>query len=62
MAGVPEAGTLAACDRALRGLRRRLAELEAWQDSTIKNLAQGAVRAEMARVGREMVELEWRWA
>jgi hypothetical protein len=62
MARVPEARTLTACDRALRGLRRRLAELEAWQDGTVKDLAQGAVREEMARVGREMVELEWRWA
>lgn len=42
-------------------LRRRLAEVEAWQNSSVKLIAQEAVRAEMARVGQEMVELEWRW-
>jgi hypothetical protein len=42
-------------------LRRRLAELDAWQDSSVKLVAQEAVRAEIARVGREMLELEWRW-
>jgi hypothetical protein len=52
----------AACGQALRSLRRRLAEVEAWADGAIKDVAQEAVRAEMARVGREMVELEWRWA
>ena len=62
MAGQPEARTRAACDLVLRGLRRRLVELEAWQDSAVKGLAQEAVREEMARVGRKMVELEWRWA
>jgi hypothetical protein len=50
------------CDRVLRGLRRRLAELEAWTDGSVKAVAQDAVREEIARVGREMVELEWRWA
>ena len=42
-------------------LRRRLAELDAWQDSSVKLVAQEALRAEIARVGQEMVELEWRW-
>ena len=42
-------------------LRRRLAELDAWQDSSVKLVAQEAVRAEIAGVGREMLELEWRW-
>jgi len=42
-------------------LRRRLAELDAWQDGAVKLVAQEAVRAEIARVGQEMVELEWRW-
>jgi hypothetical protein len=42
-------------------LRRRLAELDAWQNSSVKLIAQEAVRAEIARVGREMAELEWRW-
>jgi hypothetical protein len=52
----------AACDRILRALRRRLAELEAWNDGSVKDVAQEALHEEMARVGREMVELEWRWA
>ncbi len=52
----------AACGQILRSLRRRLGEVEAWADGAIKDVAQEAVRAEMARVGREMVELEWRWA
>jgi len=51
----------AASDLVLR-LRRRLAELEAWQDGSVKEVAQEAVREEIARIGREMVELEWRWA
>jgi hypothetical protein len=42
-------------------LSRRLAELDAWQDSSVKLVAQEAIRAEIARVGREMVELEWKW-
>jgi hypothetical protein len=46
----------------VRRLRRRLTELEAWQDGSVKEVALGAVREEIARVGREMVELEWRWA
>ena len=62
MAGLREARTLAACDLALRGLQRRLVELEAWQDSAVKGLAQEAAREEMAHVGRKMVELGWRWA
>ncbi len=49
-------------DQALSVLRRRLAELEAWKDSAVKDVAQGAVLEQMARLGREMVELEWRWA
>ena len=52
----------AACDQLLRALRRRLAEVEAWADGAVKDVAQAAVREEMARVGREMVALEWRWA
>ncbi len=52
----------AACDRMLGRLRRRLAEVEAWSDGAVKDVAQGAVREEMARVGRERVEREWRWA
>jgi len=43
-------------------LRRRLAELEAWQDGSVKEVAQEAVRAEITRLGRELTELEWRWA
>jgi len=50
-----------ASDRVLH-LRRRLVELEAWRDGSVKDVAQEAVREEIARVGREMVELEWRWA
>jgi hypothetical protein len=48
-------------DPVLSGLRRRLAELEAWEDGPVKELARGAVRGEMARVGRQLTELEWRW-
>jgi hypothetical protein len=51
----------AAGDRILRALRRQLAELEAWTDGAVKDVAKEALREEMARVGREMVELEWRW-
>lgn len=51
-----------ACDQILRALRRRLAEIEAWADGAVKDVAQEAVREEMARVGRERLELEWRWA
>ena len=47
-------------DRVLH-LRRRLAELDAWPDSSVKLVAQEAVRAEIARVGRDLIELEWRW-
>jgi hypothetical protein len=54
--------TTAACDRILRALRRRLAEVEAWTDGAVKAVAREAVREEMARVGRERLELEWRWA
>ena len=39
----------------------REGQLEAWQDGSVKEVAQEAVREEIARVGREMVELEWRW-
>ena len=52
----------AACDQILRALRRRLAEVEAWADGAVRDVAQEAVRREMARVGRERLELEWRWA
>ena len=52
----------AACDQILRALRCRLAEVEAWADGAVKDVAQEAVRQEMARVGRERLELEWRWA
>jgi hypothetical protein len=52
--------TTAECDRILRGLHRRLAVLEAWKDGPVKDAAQDVVREEMARVGREMVELGWR--
>jgi hypothetical protein len=63
MRGTVEAQTpTGARDRILGGLRRRLAELEAWRDGAVKDVAKEAVRDEMARVGREMVELEWRWA
>jgi hypothetical protein len=48
-------------DRVLGGLRRRLAELEAWEDGPVKELARGAVREEVTRVGRQLTELEWRW-
>lgn len=46
----------------LNGLLRRLAELETWTDGPVKDVARRAVREEMGRVGREMVEHEWRWA
>jgi hypothetical protein len=52
----------AACDRILRGLRLRLVEVEGWAEGAIRDVAQVAVREEMARVGRERLELEWRWA
>jgi hypothetical protein len=52
----------AACDQVLRALRRRMAEVEGWADGGIKDVAQGAVREEMARIGRQRIELEWRWA
>ena len=52
----------AACDQILRALRRRLAEIEVWADGAVKAVAQEAVREEMARVGRERLALEWRWA
>jgi len=51
---------MAAGDRILRALRRQLAELEAWTDGAVKDVAKEALREEMARVGREMTELEWR--
>ena len=54
--------TKGACDRILQALRSRLAEVEAWTDGAIKDVAQEAVRGEMARVGRERLEREWRWA
>lgn len=54
--------TTAASDRILRALRSRLAEVEAWADGAVKAVAQEAVREEMARVGRERLEREWRWA
>jgi hypothetical protein len=53
---------VAACDQILRALRRRLAEVEGWAEGAVKDVAQAAVRAEMARVGRQRVELDWRWA
>ena len=52
----------AALEQVLRALRRRLAEVEAWSDSAVKDVAQEAVREEMTRIGRERAELEWRWA
>jgi hypothetical protein len=51
-----------AFDGVLGDLRRRLAELDGWKDGPVKDLGREAVRAELARVGRAMVELEWRWA
>jgi hypothetical protein len=51
---------MAAGDRILRALRRQLAELGAWTDGAVKDVAKEALREEMARVGREMIELEWR--
>ena len=54
--------TTATCDLILRALRRRLAEVEAWTDGAVKAVAQEAVREEMARLGRERLEREWRWA
>jgi hypothetical protein len=54
--------TTAACNRVLGSLRRRLAEVEAWTGGSVKDVARAAVRGEMARVGREMVELGWKWA
>ena len=52
----------AACDQILRARLRRLAEIEAWADGAVKDVAQEAVREEMARVGRDRLALEWRWA
>ena len=52
----------AACDHILRALRRRLAEIEVWADGAVKDVAQEAVREEIARVGRDRLALEWRWA
>ena len=49
-------------DAVLGDLRHRLAELDGWNDGPVKDLGRAAVRAELARVGRAMVELEWRWA
>jgi hypothetical protein len=49
-------------DGILGDLQRRLAELDGWNDGPVKDLGREAVRAELARVGRAMVELEWRWA
>ena len=46
----------------LGDLRCRLAELEGWKDGPVKDLGREAVRAEMARLRRTMLELEWRWA
>ncbi len=60
--GVDTPAAATACDQILRALRCRLAEIEAWADGAVKDVAQGAVRQEMARVGRERLELEWRWA
>src|SRR5262245_223236 len=57
-----EAKRSAACDGVLRGLRRRLAGLEGWTDGPVKAVAREALREEMARLGRELVELEWGWA
>jgi Glu-tRNA(Gln) amidotransferase subunit E-like FAD-binding protein len=52
----------AACDQVLRALRRRMVEVEAWADGAVKDVAQEAVREEVARIGRQRTELEWRWA
>jgi len=52
----PTAGDL------ILGLRRRLVEVDAWQDGSVKAVAQDAVRAEITRLGQELTELEWRWA
>ena len=60
--GVDTPAAATACDQILRALHCRLAEIEAWADGAVKDVAQGAVRQEMARVGRERLELEWRWA
>jgi len=58
----PSPAAAAACDHLLRALRCRLTEVEAWADGAVKNVAQEAVRDALARVGRERLELEWRWA
>jgi hypothetical protein len=50
-----------ACDGILRTLRLRLAEVEGWAEGAIRDVAQAALREEMARVGRERIEREWRW-
>ena len=60
--GVDAPAAATACDQILRALRRRLAEIEVWADGAVKDVAQEAVRQEMARLGRERLELEWRWA
>src|SRR5262249_17684865 len=70
--GDPSAGREAMADKArmwatplggvLGELQRRVAELDGWNDGPVKDLGREAVRAELARVGRAMVELEWRWA
>ena len=60
--GVDTRAAAPACDQILRALRRRRAEIEAWADGAVKDVAQEAVRQEMARLGRERLELEWRWA
>ena len=52
----------AACDQVLSALGRRMAEVEAWADGAVKDVAHEAVREEMARIGRQRIELEWRWA
>jgi hypothetical protein len=57
------AGTMeTTCHKALGGLRRRLAEVESWKDGSVKDVARDAVCEEMARIGRAMAELDWRWA
>ena len=60
--GVDTPAAAAACDQILRALRRRLAEIEVWADGAVKDVAQEAVREEIARVGRDRLALEWRWA
>jgi hypothetical protein len=51
MTDVVEVGMpAAACDRVLGALRYRLAEVEAWKNGPVKDVAREAVREEMARV------------